>query len=903
MRTRRRTAAGFAALAAMAVGFSLAATSGAMAAGQMSGEEADNTAVEVVEDPEVEEQALEGQSGHLAPGGAPSVAEQGMVATPQPMAAGAEAGRRVGPLVFDGVRPYFSHFFWVGDPITVGGASHNLSRYIWPGDGWDGWTYEMALKAAQDNAWKVSIPPFDTWGKIRFESGPYKGMCLQAKKSSLILNQADSSNGIHPAVCDPKANILQDFYVRETGFISALGTLPARPNSPPTDPLNRELPYVEIGILHKNAGMGGPRVFLGVGTEKALTVEPLNGVAGWPLLTEKPVDPVPPPGGGSKDDVHALELSVSHHCLSPFGPCTPEAGQPQNAEYPNAYVGQKLIFKYQVKDISKVDPQRDILWRHRIDLVGVPFAGGDTTKLECNGTSASNLPGYSVNKSKYNGNNQGVTSVVHQFDYYLPTTITCTAEYELTQADIDNRMVSFQIRALANDAKSPEGIHWTAPASLKATLTPRVLESDLSVTKSAPDYTRKGDVISWQVTVSNAAGGDTVPSYVVSDQLPDGIEFVGVDDGGRGGTGEYEDSTNLLQYVSGSTLLAGESHAITVKGRVLEGKDGPACGGEFTNTAEVLGNGVEELDPSNNEVTSGKTKVLCDKVSLTKEVNGRAAVGDEFTVQLLGAAGGELVAGTTDSTSLTNPDGVSVESVDQIVPGQAFMVAEMAASGSGADLANYDATLECTRSDTGDKLAATAAHESDRLRWQLTMPGFADLPDKEVTLACTLTNESLVVPVPVTSVSWSKVDDAGHLLEGSEWLITDGSGQKFDVKDCVEDSAADCTGLDEDPLPGEFLVEGLEPGEYTLVEVKAPAGFVLDGKVHSLTLDGSVSAVVVGPKGLGDTDGFINHPQSVAALPLTGVFGQAWVWVGGVLIVGMLLAMTLWVQSPRRKVG
>lgn len=86
------------------------------------------------------------------------------------------------------------------------------------------------------------------------------------------------------------------------------------------------------------------------------------------------------------------------------------------------------------------------------------------------------------------------------------------------------------------------------------------------------------------------------------------------------------------------------------------------------------------------------------------------------------------------------------------------------------------------------------------------------------------------------SLSWNKVDaDDDSLLAGSEWLLVGptpdtavtptGGWPVGSVTDCDAGTAEDCTGLDRDPVAGQFEVLGLPSGTYTLTETVAPAGY------------------------------------------------------------------------------
>ena len=126
------------------------------------------------------------------------------------------------------------------------------------------------------------------------------------------------------------------------------------------------------------------------------------------------------------------------------------------------------------------------------------------------------------------------------------------------------------------------------------------------------------------------------------------------------------------------------------------------------------------------------------------------------------------------------------------------------------------------------------------------------------------------------SVGWTKVDGAGTLLAGSEWSLTAPDGTTMVVEDCIETSDAECLGPDQHSGAGVFLVEGLEWGAYTLVETKAPPGYVLDATEHPFTVGVDEWVVGLGP--------IRNVAHEGPVLPLTGGIGRDQIILAGAFV-------------------
>lgn len=144
-----------------------------------------------------------------------------------------------------------------------------------------------------------------------------------------------------------------------------------------------------------------------------------------------------------------------------------------------------------------------------------------------------------------------------------------------------------------------------------------------------------------------------------------------------------------------------------------------------------------------------------------------------------------------------------------------YSFGETGAETSTEDLTGYTASWECT--EKSDETFYESGDGTD---------GSVLFNPIGLNITCVITNE----PVP-GEVGWTKTDSVtGEQLAGSEWTITGpGFGEGALVEDCT---AAECAGLDKDPVAGQFRLAALEWGEYSLQEKTAPAGFVRSTEVR-----------------------------------------------------------------------
>lgn len=138
----------------------------------------------------------------------------------------------------------------------------------------------------------------------------------------------------------------------------------------------------------------------------------------------------------------------------------------------------------------------------------------------------------------------------------------------------------------------------------------------------------------------------------------------------------------------------------------------------------------------------------------------------------------------------------------------------------------------------------------------------------------TVTNKTTRV---LGSVTWTKVDGEGITLSGSEWSVKGpgASGETVAVLDCT---GAPCAGPDKDPVAGQFRMENLLWGEYTLTETRAPAGYYPADPVNFTIGEGSLDLTL---------EPIVNLPINGPDLPLSGGIGRDAFFIGGALVVVM----------------
>lgn len=253
-------------------------------------------------------------------------------------------------------------------------------------------------------------------------------------------------------------------------------------------------------------------------------------------------------------------------------------------------------------------------------------------------------------------------------------------------------------------------------------------------------------------------------------------------------------------------------------------------------------------------------------------------------------APGDTVAYTITVTNTGTVDSAEFSAVDDlsdVLDNATLDEGSIQIVPAGLGAATYDPAAE-TLTWTG----ALAAGETVAVTYAVVV-----VDDAAGQLRNAFFDTTVVNPVSA-SLRWDKVDDTAEatLLSGAEWELIplDGEGEPAGtpivIVDCV---AVPCTGADTDPAGGQFLVAGLAPGDYHLVETRAPVGFVRDSAPIAVTVSGVTSLTVL--------DDIVNEQQTVPNLPFTGGVGLDHLLILGGILLALTFALGVWHLARRRR--
>ena len=273
---------------------------------------------------------------------------------------------------------------------------------------------------------------------------------------------------------------------------------------------------------------------------------------------------------------------------------------------------------------------------------------------------------------------------------------------------------------------------------------------------------------------------------------------------------------------NGTSLLGGATFTVTPNPKTGSGvltvvdngpNDTDDTPGEFRVSRVLVdragGYTIAESEPPTGYIGSAATAVV-NPTSADPDV----AVAAGTWVNLLGS-----IAWTK-----RGPDGTS------LLGGATFTVTPNPKTGTGT-LTVVDNGANDADPDLGELLVSDARTGTYAVQETAAPSGYIIDPDPaNVTVSAAERNASIPAGTFVNNlgkIRWLKYGPDGQtLLGGATFQVspdpTDGVGV-LTVADCVTQP---CTGADRDDTPGEFEIQGVPVGTYTITETVAPAGYI-----------------------------------------------------------------------------
>lgn len=242
----------------------------------------------------------------------------------------------------------------------------------------------------------------------------------------------------------------------------------------------------------------------------------------------------------------------------------------------------------------------------------------------------------------------------------------------------------------------------------------------------------------------------------------------------------------------------------------------------------------------------------------------------------------------TNTGSVANPSFSAFDDLTNVVNNATFNTGSIVVTPAGTGAASYDpATKHLTW--TGPVAANTTVTVSYTVT--VNAGAFGQLKNAFI-------DKSVVNPIGA-SLQWRKIDAAAakNVLSGAAWTLTpvnaagQPTGAAVSVTDCV---SAPCTGADTNPAGGLFLLKGLTPGTYQLVETKAPVGYVLNTTPISVTVSATTQTTV-----LADV---VNQQAAPIVLPLTGGLGTDVIAYWALSLLGAAAVLLGWQLRRRTRI-
>ncbi|MCT1550241.1 SpaA isopeptide-forming pilin-related protein [Brevibacterium casei] len=318
-------------------------------------------------------------------------------------------------------------------------------------------------------------------------------------------------------------------------------------------------------------------------------------------------------------------------------------------------------------------------------------------------------------------------------------------------------------------------------------------------------------------------------------------------------------------------------------------------------------------DPAFGQKRTGFAVGDTVKIGETATIDSQKFPGCSVKTKTISGPGITGTVALTDTFSTKLPGASNTYTVTNTVECQTLTITKDVENDNGGELtaADWNQRLFSTRDggsavpfDSGEKKYVTSG---TYLISENSLPGYEqvsirctgatyDEKTKKVSIAAGQNAECIVANADSAgTVSWEKTSESGDLLDGSEWTIRDADGNEIDLDDCVAASAEGCSGRDRNPKAGQFRVEDLKWGDYTLVETKAPAGYELDETERPFTISRDRLDFAF-------EEPIVNKQAESPQLPFTGGIGTTGYIIGGAALLLAGAAAAAW-QHRRRVQG
>lgn len=267
--------------------------------------------------------------------------------------------------------------------------------------------------------------------------------------------------------------------------------------------------------------------------------------------------------------------------------------------------------------------------------------------------------------------------------------------------------------------------------------------ADLAITKSdGANTVTSGNSTTYTVTVTNN-GPSAGDGAVLTDPTATGLTTTAVTCSVPTGsaaicpTASALTVANLQSGITIPTLPSGSSLNFSVTAKVT------AASGTVTNTATIATSPsnpfITDPNPSNNSASDTDFVGSRTLITLQKNVVGRSAATDDFTVQIKN--GGTVVASATTNGS-ANVNTVST-GAQVVTAGTAYTLTEIGAGTPAASLSAYTTTISCNNATTG---STTTLPNGNGQSYSLT-------PKSGDNVTCTLTNTPKVAQLTVVKTA------------------------------------------------------------------------------------------------------------------------------------------------------